>query len=909
MPLNTILKTKFFRPKPPADFVNRSRLHEKLDNGAHCRLSLVSAAAGYGKSLLVSSWLESCDRPNVWLSLDEEISDLSTFLHYFLFAVRELFPDACPNTLAILSAPDLQSPQMLSAELINELSEIRTPFVLVLDDYGFIHDPMIHELLNQVLKHLPPALQLLVLTRRDPPFSLHSLRAHGDLVEIRQKDLQFTMEEMAVFLNTTIGLAIDEPSQAYLHERIEGWAVGLRLMALSLQNRDDVGEFLREMKGDTRHIQDYLMAEVLSRQSSTMREGLLKTSILARFCAPLCKALCHPSCEDLCGAGCDGTTFMRKLEESNLFCIVLDEQHEWFRYHHLFQQLLQRTLESRYSSDEIARLHDLARTWFEENRMIEEAFHHAMLSSDPVFAGKLIARHRHELMNKEQWHRLGRLLDKLPRTVIENNPELLIQDAWVLWNRMQIREMVKVLDQVELLLAAMPADSRLTREMQGEVDAMRSLQYYLVPPCDATRALAHAQKAMENNPPHHSSTRGMAVIMLAMSYQLTGNLTDAFGTIFEELKAKEAHQTTYHTRLLITLCFLYWVEVDLGNMKQTGQDLLKLGKELHLSESSHLGQYFSGLNHYCRNELGEAEKSLTDAVRTRDKVNIFNFAHSSFVLALVKHEQGDPDKAYEIAESVVHYGLDTGNASLLQLAHAFQAELALRQGKIAEAVKWTKSYQPEPFATAHRFYVPQLSLARILLAQNTPTSRQQATDLLSRLHDFYDSIHNSYCLINILAMQAVLYSTLGEGASANKKLGQGLSLAEAGGFIRLFLDLGSDMEKLLLRQEAKSHASDYIRKLLHAFEQDRCNNNGESILKFTTETTTKASASMPNPLTLREQEIIELLSKRLSNQEIADRLFISRETAKRHIANMYKKLMVKNRRQAVDQAISQGILS
>ena len=900
MPLDTVLKTKFFRPTIPADFVNRARLYEKLDNGAHCRLSLVSAAAGYGKSLLISSWLESCDRPNAWLSLDDEINDLTTFLYYFLFAIRELFPDACPKTLALLNAPDLQSPQMLSAELLGELSIIKTPFVLVLDDYGFIHDPDIHEVLNQVLKYSPSTLQLVVLSRRDPPFPLHSFRAHGDLVEIRQKDLKFTMSEMTAFLNKTIGLPIDESAQAYLYERIEGWAVGLRLMALSLQNRDDVNAFLREMKGDTRHIQDYLMAEVLSRQPSTVREGLLKTSILNRFCAPLCKTLCHPSCEDMCGPECDGQVFTKKLEESNLFCIALDERHEWFRYHHLFQQLLQRTLESRYSSDEISMLHDKARTWFEEKGMIEEAFHHAMLSNDPVFAGRLIARHRHELMNKEQWHRLERLLDKLPRTVIENNPELLIQDAWVLWNRMQVQEMVKVLDQVDSLLAAMPADSLPTREMQGEVDAMRSIQYYLIPPCDATRALAHAQKAKQNNPPHHSSTRGMAIIMLAFSYQLTGNLTDAFRTIFDELKQKEAHQNTYHTRLLITLCFLYWVEVDLGNMKQTGQDLLKLGKKLHLYESSHLGQYFSGLNHYCRNELGEAEKSLTDAVRTRDKINIFNFAHSSFVLALVKQEQGDLDKACEIAESVVHYGLDTGNAPLLQLGHAFQAELALRQGKIAEAVKWTKSYDPEPFSTAHRFYVPQLTLARILLAQNTTKSRQQAADLLSRLYDYYESIHNSYCLINILAMQAVLYHALEDRSTADKKLAQALALAEPAGFIQLFLDLEANMAELLARQKEKDPTSGYIDRLLQAFQKD-------TLVHDTGEKT--APVSISNPLTQREQEIMELLARRLSNQEIAYRLFISQETVKRHIANMYLKLQVKNRRQAVEIATSKGFLS
>ncbi len=398
-------------------------------------------------------------------------------------------------------------------------------------------------------------------------------------------------------------------------------------------------------------------------------------------------------------------------------------------------------------------------------------------------------------------------------------------------------------------------------------------------------------------------------MMLAMSSQLTGSLTDAHRVIFEELRQKEAHHNTYHTRLLITLCFLYWLEGDLGNLKQTGQQLWELGEELHLAESTHLGQYFTGLTHYCRNELVEAENSLAGAVRTRNKINIFNFAHSSFVLALIRQEHGCADEANEIAESVVRYGLDTGNAPLLQLAYAFQAELALRQGKIAEALQWTKSYTPEPFATAHRFYVPQLTLARILLTINTKESRQQAADLLTRLHGFYTSIHNYYCLINILAMQALLYNFLGDEAAADKKLTQALSLAESGGFIRHFLDQGADMRNILLRLENRGAASEYIKKLLQAFKQEQFTNSSESIPKSTTEATIIASASIPNPLTHREQEIMELLSKRLSNQEIADRLFISRETAKRHIANMYKKLMVKNRRQAVEQAFSQGILS
>jgi LuxR family maltose regulon positive regulatory protein len=479
-----IIRAKLFRPAVVSDFVPRPRLFDKLAKGAGCRLTLVSAPAGYGKSQLVSRWLESLNRPGCWVSLDEDIVDLDTFLQYAIYAIRGVIPEACPNTFALLSAPDNLKPQIVLSQLVNELSEINTPFVLVLDDYGFIHDREIHEFLNQLLKYSFPHMQLVVLTRRDPPFALHSFRAHDELVEIRQLDLQFTVQEMAVFLDNALGGPLDAQTYTSLHARIEGWAVGMRLIALSLQSKEDVVEFLREMRGDSRHVNDYLMAEVLSRQEPAIRDGLLQTSILNRFCAPLYSALCHSGCEDSCGSECDGQYFINKLEESNLFCMAVDTRHEWFRYHRLFQQLLQRTLENRYSTDELAALHDRARCWFEDNGMFEEAIHHAVAAHDLETAGILIARHRHDLMNREQWQRLHNLLALLPTEVIKNNPELLIQDAWLLWHRMRIADMAKSLDLVESLLPRMAEKSAEIREIQAELDVLRSVQYYLLPPCD-----------------------------------------------------------------------------------------------------------------------------------------------------------------------------------------------------------------------------------------------------------------------------------------------------------------------------------------------------------------------------------------------------------------------------------------
>jgi LuxR family maltose regulon positive regulatory protein len=896
-----IIRSKLFRPAVVSDFVPRPRLFDKLVKGAKCRLTLVSAPAGYGKSQLVSSWLESLDRPACWLSLDEDIGSLNTFLQYLICAIREVSPEACPNTLPLLRTHDNLKPQVILSEFVNELSEIKTPFVLVLDDYGFIHDREIHEFFNQLLNYSFPYMQLVVLTRRDPPFALHSFRASYEMVEIRQLDLQFTVEEMAVFLGNTLGNPLDAQTCTSLHERIEGWAVGMRLIALSLQDQENVINFLREMRGDSRHVNDYLMAEVLSRQEPAIRDGLLQTSILNRFCAPLYSALSNSACKDSCETGCDGQYFINKLEESNLFCIAVDASHEWFRYHRLFQQLLQRTLENRYSKQEIDALHGRARSWFEEQGMLEEAIHHAMATDDLEAAGIMIARHRHELMNREQWHRLNGLLDMLPREIKDSNPLLLIQDAWLLWNRMRIGEMAKSLDRVESLLSRMSETSTERSEIQDELDVLRSIQYYLLPPCDGARALAHAQQALTGISKDNLSTRGMAVIMMALSSQLTGNLDDSFRVIMDELQSLKALRNTCHTRLLITLCMIYWIEGDLANLKQTADQLLELGKELQLPESIAIGQYFLGLFCFCRNELAEAEKYLSSVVANSPGVNIYNYAHGSFLLSLVKQAQGCSTDAVKTVEAVTRFALNTGNSPLLQLATAFKAELALRQGRLAESVQWAKNYEPEPFTTAHRFYVPQLTLARILLARNTPGSREQAVGLLSRLHDFYGSIHNNYCLMNVLALQALLSFRLGDEPAAEKKLARALTLAEPGGFIRMFKDLGTEMAGLLMKQAKKDPASDYSRRLQQAFQKDGRDTDVKPTAVPEADPVVKVSARLKNILTSREQEILELFIQRLSNQEIADSLYIAPSTVKRHTANIYRKLDVNNRREAVSK--------
>jgi LuxR family maltose regulon positive regulatory protein len=869
-------------------------------------LTLVSAPAGYGKSTLVSCWLEASDCRGAWLSLDENDNDLHLFLSYFVAAIQTIFPDACQDTQAMLSASDLPPVPVLARSLINELDQMDKAFILALDDYQFISAKAVHELLTELLRHPSPTMHLVLATRRDPPLPLTGLRARNQMTEIRVQQLRFSRAETSAFLQNVLDTLVDDAAAALLEEKTEGWVAGLRLAILSLQRQKDLESVLAELPEDNRYVMDYIVTEVVSKQPPVIQEYLLTTAFLDRFCAPLCEAVCMPDAEP---GTCEmsGQEFLEWLEQANLFTIPLDLQHRWFRYHHLFQKLLKRRLKSRYSPHDISALHKQASAWFAENGLIEDALHHALEAGDPSGAAQLMARHRHDLVNQEQWHRLGRWLRMLTRDIVEKDPELLMLEAWYLFNRMRSLEIVDVLDRAESLVALMTPESAATGALQGEIDALRSYQYYLT--AHGHQAVAHAQRALEKIPRQHFSERGFAIILLALSYQMTGDLKRAHSVVLKALKEVEVQGDTYHARLLATLCFIHWMDADLSDLQQAAAQYLKLGQEHKLKETIALGRYFLGICHYDRNELTEAESYLASVVKERYIANTINYAHSAFALALIYQAQGRPEEAREEAESVVSQALETRNTFMLAVAEAFEAELAFRQGRIAEVGRWAKSFDPDPLLAAHRFYVPQLTLARVLLARDTTESRQKADAFLHRLHDFYTSIHNTRFQIEVLALQALLHEIKGDKTAALSALEHSVALAEPGGFIRLFVDLGPKMADLLSRLAKKNIAVKYVGKLLTAIRNEeagpvRTASDDQPVAPLAT------SHLLPNEsLTNRELDILALLGQRKSNKEIAEKLFISPETVKRHTINIYQKLGVNSRQKAVTKAYALGILT
>ncbi len=903
----SLIYTKLHRPQVGSDFVSRPHLLERLEKHRQRPLTLVLAPAGYGKSTLVSSWLESCDCPGAWVSLDKNDNNFQQFLSYFLAAVRNIFPDAGRKTLAMVNASILPSVSLLVGSLLNELELIEQPFILVLDDYHHIQDESVHDLLTQLLIHPSQSLHLVLVGRRDPALPIYTLRAKGQVTEIRTLDLRFTKAETAAFLEQMAGIQIDPSIVVALAEKTEGWVTGLRLAVLSMRHRGNIDPSLLEPQVDAQYVMEYLFSEVFAQQPPEVVQYLLGTAILDRFCGPLCEAVCVPGAEPFtCEIG--GWEFIDWLKKEKVFLIPLDPENRWYRYHHLFQKLLVNQLNRRCSADEIKALHAQASAWFAENGLIEEGLRHTLAAGDAETAGSLIARFGHQLMNDQQWLRLESLLCQLPRDQVERDPALLVLEAWLHHVRQNLSGMTSCSKRIETLNAACPPDTFVNlKYVQGHSEAILAFQHFMA--SEGESALALSRRALRDIPRHHKRARLFADIYQLGAYQMTGNLETGLSIYQEAMGRYIERDRNYHALYLGNLGLVHWMDADLTVLQQTAESLSDIIKEHALPATVPYGLYFLGIVHYHRNELQYAEEKLVKVLKTYYAASPMNYAHSSFALALTYQAQGKRGLARKVSRSVVVDSIETNNTDMLQIAQTFEAELALRQGRLSMASRWVEKYQAKPFLPTFRFYMPQSTAVKILLAQDTTDSRRRAADLLVQLHDFLLSIHNNRFRIDTLALQALLHDARGEDSAALEKLTAALTLGEPGGFIRLFVDIGPRMASLLKHLIRHNVAVDYIKRILDAFNEDEHGGMQSGSDHLTTQSPSLSTQPLVEPLTNRELEILDLLEQRQRNKEIAAELSISPETIKKHLYNIYGKLNVSGRRQAVEKAQTLGILT
>ena len=890
--------------------MRRDGLLNRLEEGVANPLALVCGPAGAGKSSLVSQWLSECKVASSWLSLEEEDSDLRAFVTYFIAAVRTAVPDACPETAACLERLDLPAPRVLSDHLRNDLDALEEPLILALDDFQLIHDPGVNELLDRFLSHGPPGFHLVILSRRDPALSVATLRARGQLTEIRIRDLRFKVAETAELIGRTIGRKIEPNLAERLQERTEGWAVIVHLAALALRDHKDPERITAGPGAGSREMQDYLLSEVLAPLDSSVRDCLCQTSILNRLCAPLCEALCgglKPN-EDYDNPGeslpLHGEDFLRGLRDSGLPFITLDETGEWIRFHHLIQDLLQRQLRAQHSEDEITALHRAAATWFEAHGFLEEAIQHALKSDDPQSAGGIIDRHRFVLTAKEQWVRMIGWFKLLPDSVANSDPALLIAYARTCDMRGVYDEWARSLDRAEVLLGSTDFKQKRKKELLAEIATMRSVLAYHAG--DAATALQLARQALNDLPEEAVSERVYATLGYSVALQMTGARKEAYKFTYEALQGDEAASPTGHGRLLQTLSFLGWIDADLPALCQTGKTMLGFGQDHKLSETVVFARCFLGAAHYHHDQLETAEEYLLPVVEDPYAPAFFMHVMAVHLLALILQARGDRDGAVGLAGRLLEHILKSGSTSFLPHAQALRAELALLQDRSSEAVGIAEGIETSGAPPGgYHFVIPELTVAKVLIRQGSDSAIARAGTMLEGLAAFYESTHNRIHQIQVLALQALLDAARGEAAEGAGKLAKAISLAQPGGAIRLFVDLGPAIIPMLHRIEVDENGLRYVGRILSVFSKRS---------EVTTAGTGTPVQPVNNnklliePLSGREQEVLTLLAKGLRNKEIASVLFISPGTVKRHTNSIYGKLGVHGRSEAVAKAQGLGIL-
>lgn len=894
-----LLSTKLHRPRVTADLVHRPRLKAVLNSGLDRPLILVAAPAGFGKSTLLSAWLETSDLPDAWISLDESDSDLSVFLAYFLAAVESLFPNTLPETRSFLAGVSLPATGVIARSLINELDRLEHDFILVLDDYHLIRGQVVHELMSLLLQHPPRTMHLVICTRMEPVLSLGVLRARNQIVEIRGQDLRFSRAEIAAFVQQAVGVTPSDDMLGVLADRTEGWAAGLRLATLTIRQGDDVEGQMASLHGQNRYVLDYLVGEVLAQVPPATRSFLLKTSILDRVCPSLAQAVMGGD-----DPACDPKACLAWLEQANMFTVALDAGGEWYRYHHLFREFLRAQLAREARADAIAALHTRASVWLARKGALEEAVQHALQGGNIPAAVRLIAEQRHALMDAEQWQLHHRTLRMFPEDAVTTYPDLMLMATWIArLGQSSSAHVLELIDRSESLVARMPDQSEHSRHLHGENDTLR-----VILACEAASdpagVIELAQRALATTPRAWYYVRSTAWLYMAVAYQSAGRLDQAYATLAAGAAEDVADDGAVRARIAGSRCFVEWMADDLPAVAQGATHLQVVGETHRRSESLGWAHYLLSSVAYERNDLPAAEAQAQALENLRYVGRPMAYLQSAFVYASIYQARGQPDQAYHKLELAFDFLRETRSEGLLPLAQAFQAELAVRQGNLSAARHWATAVGPFlPPGLMPYFYAPQLTLPKILLAQNTPASRAQAADVLSRLYAFVTSTHNIRFTIEVLALQALLHDAQGEEQAALATLQQAVMLAEPGGFVRLFVDLGPRLAKLFTRAPQTRIAPGYVNQILQAFAASPPANSQPRPVASTVQ-----PLELVEPLTDRELEVLALLAQRMSSKEIGQALVISPLTVKRHTSNIYGKLQVGGRREAVAKATLLGLL-
>ncbi len=889
----TLNTTKLFIPPVPEDFVPRQRLAERLARITKRPLTLVSAPAGYGKSTAVAAWLQTCPLHPAWLALDDTDNDPAVFMIYFLAAIRRGVPAFGVELGTTLEAGRVLSIEAFVESVFAELNLINQGIVLAIEDCHLIRTGEVFGLLRELMRHPHPLLHLVLISRHDLPLPLSDWRARNQMLEVRAADLRFSLEETGRFVRHGLGDALDEEMIARLHQNTEGWIAGLRLALLSLTQVEDVGGQVLELNAHNRHIVEYLADQVLGGLPAEQQAFLIQTSILDRMSAPLCEAVIAPNGVAPDREAPDSRALLIDLYRENLFITPLDAEMNWFRYHHLLKDFLRGRLSRGYSREAIAGLHLRAGRWLAAAGFIQDAIQHLLTAGATDEAIELLAEKRHDLFNSEQWASLKVWYNLFPAQVADNSPDLLLIKAWFAHSsRFDIEEIGSLSERVEKLLSQSTLDPARVELLRAENDILRGMhRYYQL---DWSTCFEFFRQGLATLPLSRYAVRSFAWIYSAGALQMTGEVAKVTEIVSQGRREDASFPDFPRTRNAAVEGYLSWMAGDLPGVERIGRSILSTASTGGQYNSLSWGHYFTASVHYHWNNLEQAEYHARQIFDNRFVNHAIANIFAAYILSLVHQAMGRPEKAREGVTRAAEFATDIRSQPMQFLSQAFQTELDILQGQTESAASWAKRFLPSMQMRAMPFfYVPQLTIPKALLAANDPSNEGLLREYLPKLRAHVEAIHNTRFLIEVLALEAWFHASQGEEREAMAALERSLVLARPSGFIRLYVDLGPAMKALLERLPPSRDLTSYIAQITNAFSMGKIS---------------PPSGGLVEPLTEREYQILTLLAKRFSNKEIAAELVISPTTVKRHTINIYQKLYVQSRREAVDAAQRLGIL-
>ncbi len=960
-----LLATKLYIPPPRPQLVVRPRLIARLDEGLHCKLTLISAPAGFGKTTLVSAWIAGFGRPVAWLSLDEGENDPIRFLAYLVAALQTIAPTLGAGVLAMLQSPQPPPTESILTALLNDIATIPGPFVLILDDYHSVDSRIADQALTMLLEYQPPHMHLVIITREDPQLPLPRLRARGQLTELRAADVRFTLAEAAGFLNQIMGLNLSEAEIAALEARTEGWVAGLQLAALSMRGRGDVARFVRDFAGDNRYIVDYLIEEVLQRQPERVRSFLLQTSMLDRLNGSLCDAVTDQN---------DSVVLLDALERGNLFVVPLDDTRHWFRYHHLFADVLAaRMLQEQPAHIPI--LHQRASVWYAQNGLPADAIRHALAARDFVRAAGLIELAWPAMDGSFQAAAWLHWAKAIPDDLVRTRPVLSVAYAWALLNAGELESAEIRLRDAQQWLSTVDANSERAEVLSGRIaaevysarvtpaqtktriqshrrassasdqsaqsadtvqpSAARSIvivdeaQFRVLPASIATAraylaqaygdlpgSVTYGRQALDLLPAGDHLRRGPAAALLGLAQWANGDLEVAHRTLADAMAGfQQAGNLHFAISVISGLADIRIVQGRLRDTHRTYTQALQLALAQHTEGTRPplrgTADLYLGLSELLH-EQGDREAARLHMQRSEELGEQAALPDWRYRLcrgqARIKQAQGDYAGALDLLDQAQRHYYRTPLPDLRPL-WAMKTRVWVAQGSLGEALR---SVQEQGLSLDdHLSFLREfahITLARVLLAEAThaPADQgmQQVMSFLDRLQHAAEAGGRMGSVIEVLVLQVLAHQAQGRPAAALAVLERALMLAEPEGYVRMFVDEGPGMQLLLSAAASQGMMPTYIGMLLAA------------IARVETEVQPHAdNADLPLPappaselLSQRELEVLRLVSQGFSNREISQRLVLALDTVKGHNRRIYEKLQVQRRTEAVARARELGLL-